>query len=109
MLWLQLIVAQRSNARTAQLDHRMSDQIKHAAYLLVLSFVKQDFKPGVVFRLTYFPDLRRRGARTVVERHAASQAFYSLLVWNPLHFSFINFFDFVASRGDEVCEVAIVG
>src|SRR4030081_844866 len=50
-LWLQFVIPQKSDARTPQLDHRVSDEFKHSADLLVLPFVKQNLKPGVGFRL----------------------------------------------------------
>src|SRR6187431_2463142 len=86
----------------------MSDQIKHAANLLVLAFVQNNFVPGVVFSLTDAANFCRSGARTVVQRDSATQSLDRLLLGKSLHLRFVDFLHFVSSGGNEVREVSIV-
>ena len=44
---LQVIVCQGANPHASQLQHRMTDQFKHASHLLVATLVKQDLVPRV--------------------------------------------------------------
>src|SRR6267142_5335412 len=108
-LWLQRVIPQGPDSRTPQLDHRVTNQVKHSPDLLILSFVKQNLKPGVGFRLAQFPDLCRGRARSVFQSDAAPQTFNRLLPWYALHFSFVDFFDLVACGGYEICELAVIG
>src|SRR4030095_3093538 len=77
--------------------------------LLVLSFVKENFKPGVVFRLANFSNLCRGRARAILECHASTQSFNRLLVRNSLQLSFIDFFYFVTSGRHEIGEFTVIG
>src|ERR1051325_7833079 len=86
----------------------MSDQLKHATHLLVASLVKQDFKPRVRLRLVELLDSCRRGARAVFERDAASQSENPAFSRHTFDFDFVDFLDAIASRRDEVSEIAVV-
>src|SRR5215204_5598987 len=107
MLGLEIIVTQRADLRSPQLDYRVSDEIKHAANLLVLAFMQDDFVPRVVFSLTNAANFCRSGSRTVVKRNPAPQAFDRLLFRKTLYLRLVDFLHLVASGANEVCEVAV--
>src|SRR6267143_5477399 len=86
----------------------MSDEIKHAPYLLVLSLMQDDLKPGVGLCLINAFDFCRRRACSIFERDATSQSLNRLLGGHALYLCLVNLRDFVARGGDEVCKLAIV-
>ena len=104
---VSFIIPQESNARTPQLDNRVSDEIKHSPDLLVLSFVKQNLKPGIGFCFAQLPDFCRSRARAVLQCYTAPQAFDRLVLWDALHFCFIHFVHLVACGGDEIGDTII--
>src|SRR5713101_4804651 len=86
----------------------MTNEIKHAPYLLVLPFMQDDLKPGVGLCFINALDFCRRRSRPIFERDTASQTLNRLLRGHTFHLCFVNFLDFVARGGDEVCKLAIV-
>src|ERR1700682_3893501 len=86
----------------------MSDKIKHAPYLLVLSFMQDDLKPAVGLCFINAFDFCRRRVCSIFKRDTASQSLYRLLGGYALHFCLVNFLNLVARGGDEVCKLAIV-
>src|SRR5690348_141900 len=87
----------------------MTNQLKHATYLLVATLMKHDFIPRVCFSLTYLLDLRGGSAGAILERNAAPQSFNRSVGRHAFHLHFVNFFNLITRGSYEVGELAVVG
>src|SRR5262249_43266684 len=105
---LQMLIVEKTDPHTTQLQDRVPDQLEHATHLLVASLMKQDFVPRIRLRLVKLFDPCGRSARAVLERDAASQSLDPTVSRHAFDFDFVNFLDAIASGCDEISEVAVI-
>ena len=103
-----MIILQRTDARSPQLHHRMTDHIEHASNLLIATLMENHLEPGIGSGLVNFCDLGRSCLSAIVEYHAASDPLDRGFRRQALHFRFVNLFHAIARSGDEVGEIAII-